>query len=115
MASGAPIQTNTDSLVMDESIEGAAEAAAFLKALAHPARLKILCWLADGERSVGELERLLAERQAAVSQQLSRLREDNLVTTRREGKQIFYSLAGSDAEEIIRILYDRFCKNKATH
>ncbi|NMM46255.1 helix-turn-helix transcriptional regulator [Rhodospirillaceae bacterium KN72] len=113
MAELATEPQDNDPLVMDESIEGAAEAAAFLKALAHPARLKILCWLADGERSVGELERLLSERQAAVSQQLSRLREDNLVTTRREGKQIFYSLSGSDAEEIIRILYDRFCRDKA--
>lgn len=97
----------------DDDLEGAVEAAAFLKALAHPARLKILCWLADRERSVGELEQLLSERQPAVSQQLSRLREENLVTTRREGKQIYYSLAGGDAEEIIRILYERFCKTKA--
>jgi ArsR family transcriptional regulator len=60
----------------------------FLKTLAHPHRLLILCHLAEGERSVGELERLLKLRQPTLSQQLARLREDGLVETRRTGKMI---------------------------
>jgi DNA-binding transcriptional ArsR family regulator len=67
-------------------------AAAFLKALSHEGRLMILCHLSDGEKSVTELERLIGQRQAAVSQQLARLRLEGLVSTRREGKAIFYSV-----------------------
>ena len=67
-------------------------AAAFLKALSHEGRLMILCHLSDGEKSVTELERLIGQRQAAVSQQLGRLRLEGLVSTRREGKAIFYSV-----------------------
>jgi DNA-binding transcriptional ArsR family regulator len=67
-------------------------AAALLKALSHEGRLMILCHLAGGEKSVTELEGLIGQRQAAVSQQLARLRLEGLVATRREGKAIFYSV-----------------------
>lgn len=67
-------------------------AAAFLKALSHEGRLMILCHLSEGEKSVTELEGLIGQRQAAVSQQLARLRLEGLVGTRREGKAIFYSV-----------------------
>jgi ArsR family transcriptional regulator len=67
-------------------------AAAFLKVLSHPGRLTILCHLAAGERSVTELEAMLGARQAAVSQQLARLRLEGLVATRRDGKTIYYSI-----------------------
>ena len=63
----------------------------FLKAISHEGRLMILCHLASGEKSVTELEDLLSARQAAVSQQLSRLRLEGLVTPRRDGKTIYYS------------------------
>ena len=66
--------------------------AAFLKALSHEGRLMILCHLAGGEKSVTELEGLLGQRQAAVSQQLARLRLEGLVSTRREGKAIIYRI-----------------------
>ena len=69
----------------------------------------ILCHLGSGERSVGELESLLGIRQAAVSQMLARLREEGLVSTRREGKTIFYSLATEDTSRVINLLYDIFC------
>lgn len=68
-------------------------AAAFLKALAHEGRLMILCHLSAGEKSVTELEQLLSSRQAAVSQQLARLRLEGFVSARREGKAIYYSLS----------------------
>ncbi|MCB9944227.1 MAG: helix-turn-helix transcriptional regulator [Geminicoccaceae bacterium] len=89
----------------------AAAAAGFLKALAHEGRLMILCHLASGEKSVGELEELLRIRQAAVSQQLARLRFAGFVNSRREGKVIYYSLADGDVHRMIVLLYDMFCKS----
>lgn len=88
----------------------AEQAAAFLKALAHEGRLMILCSLADGEKSVTELENLLNSRQAAVSQQLARLRLEGIVAARREGKAIYYSLRDPKAQQIIALLYRMFCK-----
>lgn len=88
----------------------ATDAAAFLKALSHEGRLMILCHLASGEKSVTELERLLASRQAAVSQQLARLRLEGLVSSRREGKAIFYSIEDPKVRRTIALVYDMFCK-----
>ncbi len=82
----------------------APEAAAFLKALSHEGRLTILCRLAESERSVTELERLLGSRLAAVSQQLARLRLEGMVTTRREGKAIIYAIQDPKVLETIRLL-----------
>ena len=87
----------------------AANAASFLKTLAHEGRLTILCHLASGEKSVGELETLMDIRQAAVSQMLARLRDEALVTTRRDGKTIYYSLSDSNTERMIGLLYELFC------
>ncbi len=86
----------------------AAEAAAFLKALSHEGRLMILCHLAAGERSVTELEGLLGSRQAAVSQQLARLRLEGLVTTRRDGKAIYYSIQDPKVLEQVRLMQELF-------
>jgi DNA-binding transcriptional ArsR family regulator len=85
------------------------EASEFLKALAHESRLMILCDLLQGEKSVGELEALLARRQSSVSQQLARLRLQGLVAARRDGKTIYYSIASDKARSIIGALYDSFC------
>lgn len=91
-------------------MKNARAASDFLKALAHESRLVILCLLAERERSVTELEELLSLRQTTVSQQLARLRLDDLVTTRRDGKQVYYSLADDEIKNFIRVIYDRFCK-----
>ena len=96
-----------------EMAENARSAAAYLKTLAHEGRLMILCHLGTGENSVGELEQLLDTRQAAVSQMLARLREEELVTTRREGKTIYYSLANPDTRRVIGLLYEIFCDREA--
>jgi ArsR family transcriptional regulator, virulence genes transcriptional regulator len=93
----------------DEMIENAAQACGVLKAMAHESRLLILCLLANGEKSVIELEKRLAMRQPAVSQQLARLRAENLVTTRRDGKTIFYAIANEEAKAIIKLLYSLYC------
>lgn len=87
----------------------AQEASDFLKALSHEGRLMILCSLAHGEKSVTELEQMLSSRQAAVSQQLARLRQERLISARREGKQIFYSLTDDRARRIIEQVYELFC------
>lgn len=89
--------------------ENASHAATYLKVLAHEGRLMILCHLGEGEKSVGELEELLGIRQAAVSQMLARLRDENLVTTRRDGKTIYYSLADTNTARMIGLLHEMFC------
>lgn len=90
-------------------MEDARRAAAFLKALGHESRLVILCTLAEGEKSVGQLEKLLNQRQAGVSQQLARLRSEGLVKARRDGKTVFYSLSSDEARAVVGIVYQMFC------
>lgn len=97
----------------EKTIEGVLESAKsatdFMKALAHEGRLMILCHLVTGEKSVTELEKLLSSRQAAVSQQLARLRLEGLVNSRRDGKAIYYSLGDNKAAQMIELLYTMFC------
>jgi len=95
--------------VSDSLMEDARRAAAFLKAIGHESRLVILCTLAEGEKSVGELERLLKQRQAGISQQLARLRSEGLVKARRDGKQVYYSLSSDEARAVVSIIYQMFC------
>ena len=104
-----PANQNVD---LETLLANAREASEFLKALSHEARLVILCMLTEGEKSVTEIEQILKLRQPAVSQQLARLRADGLVETRREGKNIYYSLARSDVREVIEALHKAFCKPK---
>jgi DNA-binding transcriptional ArsR family regulator len=94
---------------LDELMGNARRASDFLKALSHRNRLMLLCLMSEGERSVGELETILSMRQSAVSQQLARLRLDGLVTARRDGKSVFYSLADEDVRRMIGVIYDIFC------
>lgn len=82
----------------------AEEAANFLKALGHDGRLTILCHLQSGPKSVTELEILLSSRQAVVSQQLARLRLEGLVSARREGQAIFYSILDEKVNDVISLL-----------
>ena len=98
---------------VDDMVAQAQAAAAFLKALAHEGRLLILCYLSSGEKSVTELEQLLGSRQAAVSQQLARLRLEGLVVCRREGKTIYYALGDARAARTIGLMYDMFCGPEA--
>lgn len=91
----------------------AQSAADFLKALSHEGRLMILCHLNGGEKSVTELERLLDSRQAAVSQQLARLRLEGLVSARRDGKAIYYSIQDERVRRTIALMFDLFCRDGA--
>ena len=95
---------------MAATAKKAEDASHFLKTLANETRLLILCHLASGERSVSELEEVLAIRQPLVSQQLARLRADNLVRYRRSGKAIYYSLANDDVRRIVEAVHGLFCR-----
>ena len=96
---------------LHDLMQKARKASDFLKALAHENRLLILCLLSERERSVTELEGLLALNQATVSQQLARLRLEGLVETRRDGRVIYYSLADEMTKRFIQAIYDKFCRN----
>lgn len=92
--------------------EHAEEAATLLKALAHPARLLVLCRLVDGECSVSELQPLVGLSMSALSQHLSVLRELDLVATRRESQTIYYSLVPGPAVGVLDALYAAYCETK---
>lgn len=94
----------------DELLGQARKATDLLKALSHETRLMILCLLCEGEKSVSEIEAIINLPQAAVSQQLARLRMDNLVTTRRTGRVIHYRLANNEVAPIVETLYELFCQ-----
>ncbi len=85
-----------------------------MKRLALAGLFLLLCLLAEGERSVTELETILSLRQPTVSQQLARLRFDGMVTTRRDGKAIYYSLANDNVRKVISVIYRIFCKTART-
>ncbi len=85
------------------------EACAMLKTLANEDRLLILCQLSEGSKNVGELEALLKIRQPTLSQQLTVLREEQLVKTERKGKYIFYSLESIKAAKIMETLFELYC------
>lgn len=92
----------------------ALRATALLKAVSNPVRLLVLCQLAEGEKSVGELERVVDVSQSALSQHLAVLRGRRLVKARRAGQAIFYSLAGREAPALLAALYQVFCREVKT-
>jgi DNA-binding transcriptional ArsR family regulator len=96
---------------MKEMREHATDAARLMKALGNENRLMILCVLAEGEHSVGELNERIPLSQSALSQQLARLRNERLVNTRRESQTIFYTLATGPVDKIIHMLHDLYCGN----
>ena len=102
--------SKSDDAKKEEPKKEEPKASDFLKALSHEARLVILCLLVEGEKSVAEIEQMLSLRQPAVSQQLARLRADDLVEARRDGKNIYYSLARPEVREIIEALHSAFCR-----
>ena len=104
------ITKDTTPTEFDVVVEKAKSASNFLKAISHEGRLMILCHLVSGEKSVTELEDLISARQAAVSQQLSRLRLEGLVIPRRDGKTIYYRLADDKPKRILEVIYDLFCQ-----
>lgn len=98
-------------LDLEQMQQNARRASTLLKALSNEHRLMVLCQLSKGEKSVGELERLIGLSQSALSQHLARLRRDELVQTRRSAQTIYYSLKGAEAETVIATLYDLYCRD----
>jgi DNA-binding transcriptional ArsR family regulator len=94
---------------LDAMRHGARQACNLMKVLANPDRLMLLCQMAGGERNVGELEEALGISQPTLSQQLSVLRSQSLVATRREGKNIYYRMASPQALAVMQVLYSQFC------
>ena len=95
---------------MGELRRSARRAAPLLKAMSNPSRLVILCQLAEGERSVGELEEGVGLSQSGISQHLAILRREHVVVTRREKQTVFYSLASADVMALMHTLHKVFCK-----
>jgi ArsR family transcriptional regulator, virulence genes transcriptional regulator len=93
----------------DDMLVAADQACGLLKALANRHRLMIVCQLIENERSVGELATLLKIRDSTVSQHLALLRKDGLVTARRDGQTIWYSIGSAPARELIGTLYRAYC------
>jgi len=87
----------------------AGEAAEMLRALAHEARLRVLCELVEGERSAGALVAASGLSQSALSQHLAKLRDENLVATRREAQTIYYRLKDANAARLLNTLYEIYC------
>lgn len=100
----------TDVSALDAAAE---EAATFLKSLANPVRLKILCSLVEGECSVGALARRVGVRETVASQHLMRLRAERLVRNRRVGTTVYYALADGPVPDVLRALHDAFCGPEA--
>lgn len=93
----------------EQMLEKATITTLFLKAVSHPARLVLLCRLAEGPATVGEMEQMLGLPQAEVSKQLARLRGDGLVTHRRDGRNVTYSIAEQRTLRLIKMLHTEFC------
>jgi DNA-binding transcriptional ArsR family regulator len=93
----------------DEMLAAADQASELLKALSNRHRLLIVCQLTEKERSVGELAALLNVRDSTVSQHLALLRKDGVVTARRDGQTIWYSIGSAPARELVRTLYQVYC------
>ncbi len=102
---------NGDEFQLDAMSEHAQNATELLKALASESRLMILCLLVDGEKSVGQLHKLTNRIQSSVSQELARLRRQDLVESRRDGKKVYYSIKSNEAKCIIAALHDIYCKS----
>lgn len=94
---------------VDRLRQSASKACALLKALANEDRLLILCQLTQGQRNVGELEAMTGVRQPTLSQQLGVLRDEGLVSTRREGKYIFYDMASHEVTQVMKTLSGLYC------
>jgi len=115
MTKSPKISTNPSakSTALERMRQRAPDAAGLMKALGNESRLMILCTLAEHERSVGDLNRLVPLSQSALSQQLARLRENDLVETRRESQTIYYSLAPGPADRVIHLLHEIYCSAPA--
>ncbi|MGE0668034.1 MAG: ArsR/SmtB family transcription factor [Sphingomonadales bacterium] len=104
--------TKNAPVTLEDMIRNAGEASDFLRAIAHPQRLLILCQLSQAEMPVGELADMLGMRQSTLSQHLARLKGDGLVAARRDGTSMYYTLARTEIVPVIDALYAVFCRTR---
>ena len=102
---------NTSEIDLAAMQMGAEQACRLMKVLSNPDRLLILCQLSQGEKRVGELEAILGIVQPTLSQQLTVLRDEALVSTRRDGKSVYYQLSSPQALAVMQVLYANFCQS----
>ncbi len=98
-------------LDLEDMQSAAGQACRLMKVLSNPDRLMILCQLSKGEMRVGEIEEMLGIVQPTLSQQLTVLRDEELVSARREGKNIYYQLSSPQALAVMEVLYSQFCNS----
>lgn len=100
-------------MILDQQklAENAQQVAAILKQLSNPHRLMILCCITNGELTVGDLNEKIALSQSALSQHLAKLRESNIVSTRRESQTIYYKIANPKIKSLLEVLQEQFCEN----
>lgn len=107
---GRPDAGGRDTSGLGERMQAQAEQAAeLMKALSHPQRLRVMCLLIDGERTVGEINAEVDLSQSALSQHLAVLREGGLVRTRREAQSVYYAVAPGPVQRVIQALHDAYC------
>lgn len=104
---------DTSTLDLDTMKASASQACRLMKVLSNPDRLMLLCQLSLGEKRVGELEDILGIVQPTLSQQLTVLRDEELVNTRRDGKNIYYQIASPQALAVMNVLFEQFCGPQA--
>jgi DNA-binding transcriptional ArsR family regulator len=100
---------DTSTLDLEKMKASAGNACRLMKVLSNPDRLMLLCQLSQGEKRVGELEDILGIVQPTLSQQLTVLREEELVATRRDGKNIYYQISSPQAMAVMSVMYQQFC------
>jgi len=105
------MSANMKPINLENLQRSAAQACGLLKVLANQDRLLLLCQMTQGEYCVSELESMTGIKQPTLSQQLTVLREEQMVNTRRDGKQIFYSISSKEAMALIQVLYEQFCND----
>jgi len=104
---------DTFTLDLETMKASASRACRLMKVLSNPDRLMLLCQLSLGEKRVGELEDILGIVQPTLSQQLTVLRDEELVNTRRDGKNIYYQIASPQALAVMNVLFEQFCGPQA--
>ncbi len=112
MPTSAPTPSNPPAIDLALLRDGSARAVGVLKLLANQDRLLLLCQLSQGEHCVGELAARLAIRQPTLSQQLTVLRNEGMVLTRRQGKHIYYRVTDPDLLHILTLLYRIYCPQR---
>lgn len=107
----SPKESNTQETAIDprRMAAAAAKASELMKTLGHKDRLMVLCHLSSGEKSVGELARLLEIPQSPLSQHLARMRKEKLVSTRREAQTIYYAIASEEAARMVQLMHEIYC------